>query len=331
MTGTTNQTGPIGGSLGDGRGVPGGLRRAAEEYLATRRALGFALSTQGRLLMDFVAYCERHAVATVTTDVALAWATGTTRSRDGLWWARRLMVVRIFARYLQALDPATQVPPPDVLSHAYRRTTPYLYSAQQLADLVAAAGQLRPRLRALTYAAVIGLLASCGLRISEACRLDCDDVDLDEGVLTVRGSKFGKSRIVPVHLTTLGALRIYTGQRDLLCPTPASAAFFVNSRGARLDAHNASHTFIQVLQAAGIVVPPGVRRPRLHDLRHTFTVATLLAWYGDGGDVAARLPLLSTYLGHVDPKSTYWYLQATPELLGAAADRLEDTGYGARR
>ncbi len=301
----------------------GGLRRAAEEYLATRRALGFALSTQGRLLIDFVAYCERHGVATVTTQAALAWATATTRSRDPLWWARRLMVVRIFARYLQALDPATQVPPPDVLPHSYRRTTPYLYSPQQLTDLLQAAERLRPRLRGITWAAVIGLLASCGLRISEACRLDRDDVDLDEGVLTVRGTKFGKTRIVPVHSTTLGALRLYTGRRDQLCPHPASAAFFVNSRGARLDAHNAPHTFTLLLQAAGIVVPPGVRRPRLHDLRHSFTVATLLAWYGDGGDVAARLPLLSTYLGHVDPQSTYWYLQATPELLAAAADRLE--------
>ncbi len=174
---------------------------------------------------------------------------------------------------------------------------------------------------------MIGLLASCGLRIGEACRLDRDDVDLDEGVLTVRGAKFGKTRIVPVHSTTLGALRIYTGRRDQLCPHPVSAAFFVNSRGARLDAHNTSHTFTQLLRGAGIVVPPGVRRPRLHDLRHTFTVATLLAWYGDGGDVAARLPLLSTYLGHVDPKSTYWYLQATPELLAAAADRLETAAW----
>jgi integrase/recombinase XerD len=331
----TNQIDPSGVASHDVRGLPGGLRQAAEEYLATRRALGFVLSTQGRLLLDFVDHCERHAIVTVTTDAAVAWAIGTTRSQDRLWWARRLMVVRIFARYLQALDPATQVPPMDVLPHAYRRTTPYLYSAQQLADLVQAASLLRPRLRALTYAAVIGLLASCGLRISEACRLDEGDVDLDEGVLTVRGSKFGKSRIVPVHPTTLGALRIYVGRRDLLCPDPASAAFFLNSRGRRLDAHNVSHTFAEILQTAGITAPPGARRPRIHDLRHSFTVATLLAWYRDGGDVAARLPLLSTYLGHVDPKSTYWYLQATPELLEAAADRLEragqDAGYGARR
>ena len=182
-------------------GGPGGLRRAAEEYLATRRALGFVLSTQGRLLLDFVDHCERHAVSAVTTDVAVSWALGTARSQDPVWWARRLMVVRIFARHLRALDPATQVPPTDVLPHAYRRTTPYLYSAQQLADLVGAASRLRPRLRALTYAAVIGLLASCGLRISEACRLDEGDVDLDEGVLNRPGSARGSGL---GHLAPLG-------------------------------------------------------------------------------------------------------------------------------
>lgn len=328
MTTHTDWTDPSGTSAHRTTGLSVGLRQTAEDYLATRRALGFTMSTQGRLLMDFVAYCGQHAVTVVTTDVAVAWATGTARSRDPLWWARRLMVVRIFARYLQALDPATQVPPPDVLPHSYRRTTPYLYSPRQQADLVRAAGRLRPRLRGLTYAAVIGLLAACGLRISEACGLDLDDVDLDEGVLTIRASKFGKSRIVPMHPTTLGALRIYAGRRDLLCPAPASPAFFLNSRGRRLDAHNASHTFADLVQQAGIVAQPGIRRPRLHDLRHAFTVATLLAWYRDGADVAARLPLLSTYLGHVDPKSTYWYLQATPELLTAAADRLERAGSG---
>ena len=270
------------------------MRQAAEEYLATRRALGFMLSTQGRLLMDFVAHCERHAVGTVTTDVAVAWAIGTARSRDPLWWARRLMVVRIFARYLRALDPATQVPPMDVLPHAYRRTTPYLYSAQQLADLVGAAGRLRPRLRGLTYAAVIGLLASCGLRISEACGLDGDDVDLDEGVLTVRGSKFGKSRIVPVHPTTLGALRIYAGRRDLLCPRPGVGGVLPQQPGpASGRPQRLAHLRRAYSTRPGSPPRPGARRPRIHDLRHSFTVATLLAWYRDGGDVAARLPLLT--------------------------------------
>jgi integrase/recombinase XerD len=304
--------------------VPAGrLRAEAEAYLAMRRALGFKLSAQGRLLLGFVAYCEQHGMDRVTTDAAVAWATATARSRDPLWWARRLMVVRVFARHLQALDPATEVPPGDVLPLSFRRTTPYLYSEHQLRALVQAAHALEPGLRAATWATVVGLLASCGLRIGEACRLDRGDVDLDTGVLTVRDSKFGKSRTVPVHLTTLGALRIYHARRDQLCPAPAGPAFFVCTRGTRLDACNTSRTFAELLAAAGISAPAGVRRPRLHDLRHSFTVATLLDWYRAGADVQARLPLLSTYLGHVDPKSSYWYLQATPELLALAADRLE--------
>ncbi|HEU0087386.1 MAG TPA: tyrosine-type recombinase/integrase, partial [Pseudonocardiaceae bacterium] len=281
--------------MNDGAPAPAGrLRREAEQYLMMRRALGFKLSTQGRLLLSFVDFCEQQGVATVTTDAAVAWATATPRSRDSLWWARRLMVVRIFARHLHALDPATQVPPDDVLPHSFRRTTPYLYSEEQLRALMQAAHLLQPRLRAATYATVIGLLAACGLRISEACRLDHEDVDLDTGVLTVRDSKFGKSRIVPVHATTLGALRIYAVRRDHLCPATASTAFFVSTRGTRLDAHNTSHTFAELLEAAGIRPPAGVRRPRLHDLRHTFTVATLLEWYRAGVEVQARLPVLST-------------------------------------
>jgi len=175
-----------------------GLRREAEAYLAMRRTLGFKLSTQGRLLLGFVAYCERRGILGLTTDAAVAWATATPRSRDALWWARRLMVVRIFARHLQALDPAAEVPPDDVLPLSFRRTTPYLYSPQQLRALMKAAHRLEPRLRAATYATVIGLLAACGLRIGEACRLDRGDVDLDTGVLTVRDAKFGKSRIVRI-------------------------------------------------------------------------------------------------------------------------------------
>lgn len=303
-----------------------GLRVRAVQYLAMRRALGFKLSTQGRVLLGFVAYAERRGASTVTTDLAVAWAIDTPRSTDQLWWARRLMVVRIFARHLKALDPATQIPPDDVLVGHYRRTTPYLYSDQQVADLMAAAHQLAPPLRGQTYATVIGLLAVTGLRIGEATRLDRGDVDLDSGVLTIRDSKFAKSRAVPVHATTVAALRRYATQRDELRPTQTCAAFFVSTRGTRLDPANTSHTFARLLDAAGITAQPGARRPRIHDLRHLFAVTTLLGWYDPelDGDPAAMLPALSTYLGHVDPKSTYWYLQATPQLLALAAQRLED-------
>ena len=178
----------------------------------------------------------------------------------------------------------------------------------------------------MTWRTLIGLLAVTGMRQGEACRLKRDDVDLDAGTLVIADSKFGKSRQVFLHPSAAGALRAYEQARGQAFPEPETAAFFVNSRGRPLNGHNLPHTFAPLAAAAGIQAPPGQRAPRLHDLRHVFTVATMLDWHRDGGDVQARLPLLSTWLGHVDPKSTYWYLQAVPELLALAAGRLEQAG-----
>jgi len=196
--------------------------------------------------------------------------------------------------------------------------------------LISAAGRLKPPLRAATWQTLIGLLTVTGMRTSEACDLDRDRIHLDTGVLVVADSKFGKSRQVFLHPSTITALRGYERRRDHWCPAPGAPSFFVSTRGTRLDAHNITHTFAGLVADAGIAAPPGRRRPRLHDLRHAFTVATLLDFYRDGGDVQARLPLLSTWLGHVDPKSTYWYLQAVPQLLALAADRLEQQPSGDR-
>jgi integrase/recombinase XerD len=300
------------------------LRARAEEYLAMRRVLGFRLTTQGRHLMSFVRFCEERSADHVTADLAVQWATQVTRgSGNEVYQARRLDVVRIFARHLQALDPATEVPPEDVLARRYLRIQPYLYSLQEIAALMTAAGALRPALRAATWRTLIGLLAVTGMRQGEACRLLCDDADLETGTLVIRDSKFGKSRLVFLHPTAVAALRSYERARDQAFPEPEAVTFLVNSRGRPLNGHNLPHTFAPLAVAAGLQVPPGQRAPRLHDLRHAFTVATLLDWYRDGGDVQARLPLLATWLGHVDPKSTYWYLQAVPELLALAAERLE--------
>jgi integrase len=289
-----------------------------------RRALGFRLTTQGRHLMSFVRFCEDRSADRVTADLAVEWATRTSRgSGSEVYQARRLDVVRIFARHLQALDPATEVPPEDVLSRRYLRIQPYLYSLQEIAALMTAADALRPALRAATWRTLIGLLAVTGMRQGEACRLLRDDTDLETGTLVIRDSKFGKSRLVFLHPTAVTALRSYERARDQAFPEPEAATFLVNSRGRPLNGHNLPHTFAPLAAAAGVQVPTGQRAPRLHDLRHVFTVATLLDWYRDGGDVQARLPLLSTWLGHVDPKSTYWYLQAVPELLALAAGRLE--------
>ena len=300
------------------------LRARAEEYLAMRRVLGFRLTTQGRHLMSFVRFCEERSADHVTADLAVQWATQVTRgSGNEVYQARRLDVVRIFARHLQALDPATEVPPEDVLARRYLRIQPYLYSLQEIAALMTAAGALRPALRAATWRTLIGLLAVTGMRQGEACRLLRDDAGLKTGTLVIRDSKFGKSRLVFLHPTAVAALRSYERARDQAFPEPEAVTFLVNSRGRPLNGHNLPHTFAPLVVAAGLQVPPGQRAPRLHDLRHAFTVATLLDWYRDGGDVQARLPLLSTWLGHVDPKSTYWYLQAVPELLALAAERLE--------
>ena len=299
------------------------LRTAAQDYLTMRRALGFKLIDQGRLLMEFVGYCEQHGLDHVHTDAAVDWATHPPRGgRDRVYQARRLMVVRDFARHLAAIDPASEVPAGDVLPYQERQVAPHIYTAEQIVTLIAAAEQLRPRLRVATWQTLLGLLAVTGMRISEACDLNDDDIDYDRGVIRIINSKFNKSRQVLVHASTLNALADYREQRDMLsamnCP-----ALFVTGHGTRLSPEYARQTFAKLIDATGIRSRAGQRRPRLHDIRHSVAVWTLMDWYRDGGDVQARLPLLSTWLGHIDPKSTYWYLQAVPELLTLAAARLE--------
>ena len=289
-----------------------------------RRALGFKLSSQGRLLMEFISYCEQREVDHVFTDAAVDWATHPPKGgHDRVYQARRLMVVRDFARHLAAIDPATEIPPGDVLPYHERHVAPHIYTAGQIDQLIVAAGQLRPRLRVATWQMLLGLLSVSGMRISEACNLNDDDIDHDRGVIQIINSKFNKSRQVLVHASTLNALADYRQQRDLLAVTTSCPALLITGRGTRLSPEYARQTFAKLIDATGIRSRPGQRRPRLHDIRHSVAVWTLMDFYRDGGDVQARLPLLSTWLGHIDPKSTYWYLQAVPELLTLAASRLE--------
>jgi integrase/recombinase XerD len=298
------------------------LSRRLEEYLTVRRGLGFKLVGEGWLLASFVAFAEEAGARTVTTDLALAWSRSS-RSPSPVYVARRYRVLRGFARWLQAFDPATQVPPEGLLPGANYRPTPYLYSDADIAALMAAARTLSPELRCATFETLIGLLAATGLRIGEAMRLDRDDVDWDAGVLYVRDSKFGKSREVLVHASTIDALRAYSQRRDQLCAHPSAPSLFISTRGTRL-LHTAIYpAFRQLLGQAGIEKRSPGCRPRVHGLRHSFAVSTLLRWYRDGGDVEARIPLLSTYMGHIDPAATYWYLSAVPELLALGAERLE--------
>jgi integrase len=300
------------------------LRRDLDDYLLIRRALGFKLERAGLLLADFVAHLEANETDTITTDAALAWAT---RPPTGAstWWAQRLSVVRAFARHLHAIDPTHEVPPPGLLPGRSRRATPYLYSDRDIAALMAAARGWRSPLRTATFETLVGLLAVTGLRIGEALRLDRDDVDLVDGVLVIRLSKFGKSREIPLHPSTVDALAAYTRERDRLCRRPADRAFFVSTAGTRLLYCNAHLAWLDLVRRAGLRPRSATCRPRPHDLRHSFAVRTLLGWYADGADVHARMPLLSTYLGHVHPGNTYWYLSAAPELLTLVVARLDAT------
>ena len=298
------------------------LHEALDDYLTIRRALGFKLRRSGLLLADFVAYLDTNRTDTITTDAAIAWAMMPADAASD-WWAQRLSVVRSFARHLHAIDPAHEVPPPGLIPGRSHRATPFLYSVADIDALMTAARSMRSPLRAATFETLIGLLAVTGLRIGEALRLDRDDVDLINGVLTIRDSKFGKSREVPLHDSTVAALGAYTRERDRLCARPVDPSFFVSMAGTRVLYCNAHLAWLDLVRQAGLRRRSARCRPRPHDLRHSFAVTTLLGWYRDGGDVQARMALLSTYLGHIDPGNTYWYLSAAPELLTLVAARLD--------
>jgi integrase/recombinase XerD len=301
--------------------APGDLHVAVNDYLALRRAMGFKLIDVDRLLHAYVDHLRDNGVTTITTETALAWATSPSGAQPA-WWAKRLGVVRQFATYLHAIDPSVEIPPADLLPYGPRRAEPFIYTQADIVALLDAARQLRP-LPATTYTTLIGLLAVTGMRVGEAIRLDQTDLDRRSGILTIRHGKFGKSRQLPLHPTTTAALRTYLRTRDRHLGRPSSMALFVSTAGTRLFYSNVHLTFQKLTRAAGITPRSAGCRPRIHDLRHAFAVNTLTGWQCDGLDIATRLPLLSTYLGHIAPSSTYWYLTATPELLAAAANQLE--------
>jgi integrase len=298
------------------------LRRTLDQYLTLRRSLGFKLERAGLLLPDFIDYLEQHGARTITTELALAWAK---QPADGhpAWWAQRLGLVRGLAKHLQAMDTRHEIPPADLLPQRVRRAVPYLYSEEEIVRIVRAAQDLRSPLRAATYSTLFGLLAVTGMRFGEAIRLDRRDVDWKDRLLVIRNSKFGKSREVPLHDTTVQRLRVYAQLRDRIVPKPKSPSFFISRVGKRLIYINAHRVFWTLVRDIGLKPRSARCRPRPHDLRHTFAVRTLLVWYRSGVDVQARLPALSTYLGHFDPSSTYWYLSAAPELLALVGQRLE--------
>ena len=297
------------------------LGQACEEYLALRRAMGFKLERPGRRLPDLVAHLEAGGQTTITTRAALEWAMRPAGHPQEC--ADRLSIARGFARYLRALDGTSEVPPADLLPSCRRRPTPHIYSDQDVAALMAATATIHSPFRAATHRTLIGLLAVTGMRIGEAIALDQGDVDLAAGCVSVRAGKWNAARELPLHATTVRALNEYCQLRDGRWPKPKSPAFFVSMRASRLLSGHVREAFRELRRHAALTAMPGGRQPRIHDLRHSYAVATLVDWYRTEADVAARLPRLSSYLGHSAPEATYYYLQATPVLLMAAAERLE--------
>jgi integrase len=294
------------------------------EYLALRRGLGFDLHIQGWLLRDFARYADGLGhKGPITIDLVTRWATNsTTRSQIAI--AQRLSVVRQFARHRVAYDPATEVP----LAGYFRgpcRKPPHIYSDAEIAQLLRAAARLRPRggLRPRTYVTLFSLLACTGLRVSEARRLTTRDVDLDASLLVIRETKFRKSRLVPLHPSAVKALRQYAVFRDRYANGTRSEYFFRTDHAAALRKRAVETTFNTLRTRLHWTAQGRARRPRIHDLRHTFAVRRLLRWYEEGADVDQKILALSTYLGHAKVTDTYWYLSAIPELLAITARRFE--------
>lgn len=298
------------------------LADAAADYLALRRRLGHDLADAHRLLPRFVAYLDSIDEDTVTIAAAITWSMAPEVDPASSVWPRRMIVARGFARHMTGIDPATEVPPVGLIPSRQRWRPPFLFTGDQVEQLVAAASSaVRWRLPAATHSTLLGLLAVTGMRVGEALKLDDGDIDWIDGVLHVRESKFGKSRLVPLDQTTVDALRAFVTTRDGLIERQVPAVF-VSIRGNRLIYACVQETFRRLCDTTRIGVE-AANRPRIHDLRHSFAVNTLIGWHRDGENVDARLPALSTYLGHRDPRSTYWYLSAAPELLALAARRIE--------
>ena len=312
------------------------LQDHLSQYIAARRALGTQLQEPAKTLSGFIKFLGRKAAKFITIPLALEWSQQSKNAQRATW-ARKLSMVRQFARWLSVIEPRHQVPPPRLLNVRHHRSKPHIYSDQEIARLMAAATTLksRPGMKGLTLSTLTGLLAASGLRPGEAASLENRDVDLQTGVLVIRESKFGKSRLVPVHKSVITALEKYTRERNRIFPHPCSSAFFVSDRGTALNLGVVRRWFCQISRSCGLRTGPGGKRygrgPRLQDLRHTFATKRLVEWYRTGSNVPLQIPKLATYLGHSSVACTYWYIEAVPELLELATKFQLAATQGGRR
>jgi len=302
-----------------------------QEYLKFRRSCGYQLESPGKELMLFARYAALAGhKGPLTTELAVRWAK-LPQDADPRYWANRYEIVRRFAEYRFLFDPATEIPPKGLLGPSKRRLSPHIYSDGEIAAFLQAASQLAPTdgLHPLTYVTMFGLLVSTGLRISEALNLSRQDADLRTGVLTIRETKFRKSRLVPVHPSTLQALRRYIKLRDSYHPGTRSKTFFLSEKGTPLNYRGVLYIFIKLSRKLGW--RDRDKKPRIHDFRHTFAVRRLLKWYEEGANLDQKMLALSTYLGHAQVTDTYWYLSAVPELLAIVSEKFENFATQERR
>jgi integrase/recombinase XerD len=304
------------------------LRQAVQEYVSLRRSLGFKLREAGKGLVDFATFMEHRRASYITQALALAWAQQPGDVQPA-HWAQRLSFVRGFARHRSATDPRTQIPAQGLLPFQPKRARPYLYSDDEIRSLLRATLDMPCRyelseLRPWTYHCLFGLLSVSGLRLGEARNLELQDVDLKAAVLTIRSTKFGKSRLVPLHASTCKVLADYLARRKRhWARRPVSSYLFVSNEGHRLDGGDIHRTFYALSRQIGLRGLSDSHGPRLHDMRHRFATNTLVTWYRSNQDPERLLPILSAYLGHVHVADTQWYLSGSPELMREAMRRLE--------
>lgn len=308
------------------------MQTHAENYLSERRRLGYGLRTTGYSVISFARYIDTlNSQEPLTVEIMADWARqdqGNTGNPST--WARRLKNLRSFCRYLKQFEPRTEVPDDSIFGRIGQRLAPHIYSEQEIIDLLAAAhnlGSFIPGLRGATYETLFGLIASSGLRVSEAVHLLDTDVDLKSGMLTIRQTKFAKSRHVPLHPSTVEVLQRYRSQRNLSIEVTDDTTFFIGTRGRHLghglDLRQVHRVFIGLRDQLGWINRGAHNGPRIHDLRHTFVVRRMLLWHAQGLDVDQQMLALSTYVGHAMVTNTYWYLTGIPELMAVAAERFE--------
>ncbi len=302
------------------------MQHLVQEYLDERRSVGFALTISGTRLLAFARFADASGHrGPLTRQLITRWARDEAKGTTPLTWTRRIEIIRPFAKHRARLEPGSYVPQADTFGRRRHRLTPHVYTDQEIVDLLAAADRLSPkgRLRPATYRVLFGLIAATGLRFSEALRLQCKDVDLDTGILTVRQTKFAKSRLVPLHPTTVQALKQYLALRQPYLPTAQDGPFLVSARGTELGKRTVHWVFERIRKELGWTARGGHAAPRIHDLRHTFICRRVQLWHAHGTDIDNAMVALSTYVGHAKVSDTYWYLTAVPDLMSVAGNRFE--------